>query len=401
MTKLPQPANLLPKKRKPNRSKMAALGVLLSGMALGIPLASAAEFRLWKDNTGKHSIRAELVRTSEQAVILKTDQGKEVTVPLNRLSQADRAYLQELPATPANPPAETGSGAPRYGDANVLLARMGLQVEAQDGSYQNLACSFPLPLEWPEQKIEILQKTASDNVNPRTIRMQTLEDGVQQVRFLVPRLLQGETAEVVFQVKITRQAIRPPENPSRLRFAAKTSSKHRKYLGESPLIETRHPTLRKEAEKLSLDASTSAWEQVRMIRDHTHRVIRYTGVKALKGAVKGLASGGGDCEERTSLFVALCRLKKIPARSIWIPGHAYAEFYLEDENGQGHWFPCESVGQEFGEKGASFIILQKGDRFRDPLKAGLQRYISESAKGSVIRGGGAPLLHPIREIHAE
>lgn len=47
----------------------------------------------------------------------------------------------------------------------------------------------------------------------------------------------------------------------------------------------------------------------------------------------------GDCEEMVLLFVGLCRLSKIPARTVWVHSHDYPEFYLVDKQGKGHWIP--------------------------------------------------------------
>ena len=65
----------------------------------------------------------------------------------------------------------------------------------------------------------------------------------------------------------------------------------------------------------------------------------------IKEARAALDDGYGDCEELTSLFIAMCRINKIPARAVWVPGHCYPEFYLEDEQGNGHWYPCQAAGQ--------------------------------------------------------
>jgi hypothetical protein len=63
----------------------------------------------------------------------------------------------------------------------------------------------------------------------------------------------------------------------------------------------------------------------------------------------------------------MCRAQKVPARTVFLPGHCYAEFYLEDDEGQGHWFPCEVVGErQFGGIHDMRPILQKGDNFKNP-----------------------------------
>jgi thiol-disulfide isomerase/thioredoxin len=72
-----------------------AAGVLLL-VAAG-PSAPAEE-RTWTDDTGKFQVTAELVEVRGNAVVLRSDDGKELSVPLSRLSEADRAYLTALPA---------------------------------------------------------------------------------------------------------------------------------------------------------------------------------------------------------------------------------------------------------------------------------------------------------------
>jgi hypothetical protein len=384
----------------PEEEIMRVFPFLATVAMLGVATSSAtpghAQVRRWTDDTGRFAVEAQLFAHDEENVTLDTASGQRITVPINRLSEGDRAYLASLKGPIEKPTASDRRTVPRYDQPVVLSAELGLEVIARDGPCASLSCGFPLPKDWPEQKITVVDQRHSANVRNLTVR--TLGDGVQQARFLVSNLRRGDSAEVVYTLKIERKRILPPEDTSGFAIPRSPSASIRRYLTESPFIETRHPTVRKEADGLKLAAGQPAWEQVKAIRDHTHAAVKYTGVRALKGAMKALVDGTGDCEERTSVFVALCRLKGVPARSVWIPGHAYAEFYLEDQAGHGYWFPCESLSPAFGEMGNRFIILQKGDNFRDPLKAQPQRYITETAKGSLGRGGAAPVLKPIQRI---
>ena len=71
-----------------------------------------------------------------------------------------------------------------------------------------------------------------------------------------------------------------------------------------------------------------------------------------------------------SLFVALCRAAEIPARIVWVPEFCYAEFYLLDKNGEGHWLPCSPAGAKaFGEMPDTKLMLAKGDNFRPPYES--------------------------------
>lgn len=286
-------------------------------------------------------------------------------------------------------------GSPRLAEATeTIRIRLGMRVVAADGPCLGIRCGFPVPVNWPEQELEIETRTLEGS-----IRGVTLRDlgGVRQARFLVSRLKQGETATLAYTLVAKRRAIEPPQEPSTLRVPSRPDAKLKLFLGPSPKIETAHPTVKEAAAELRFEDGESAWERAAKIHRFTEQRVEYTGVKQLQGALKALQTGGGDCEERTSVFVALCRLHKIPARSVWIPGHAYAEFYLEDRQGRGHWFPAESVGGRFGYMGDGFVILQKGDRFRDPLKRGLQRYLTETAAGNLRPGAAPPRIESIRE----
>jgi hypothetical protein len=52
-----------------------------------------AETRVWTDNTGKFKVSAELVESKNGSVRLRQADGKIVTIPLARLSQADQEFL--------------------------------------------------------------------------------------------------------------------------------------------------------------------------------------------------------------------------------------------------------------------------------------------------------------------
>jgi hypothetical protein len=52
--------------------------------------------RNWKDSTGKFEVAAELVSRTDNAVRLKKTDGRVVTVPIEKLCDADKAYLKEL-----------------------------------------------------------------------------------------------------------------------------------------------------------------------------------------------------------------------------------------------------------------------------------------------------------------
>jgi hypothetical protein len=170
-----------------------------------------------------------------------------------------------------------------------------------------------------------------------------------------------------------------------------------KFTGPSPYIESRHPQIRSLAKEIVAERQ-DAWERVEAMYDWVRANVKYQEGE-LKGALAAMRDGNGDCEELTSLFIALCRANKIPARTVWIPGHCYPEFYLEDTAGNGHWIPCQAAGSRaFGSMPEFRPILQKGDSFRVPEKKDQQRYVAEFCKIKSVRGQQNPQVIFVREI---
>ena len=157
-----------------------------------------------------------------------------------------------------------------------------------------------------------------------------------------------------------------------------SSGKLRTFLGPSPYIESDDPRIREAARQVVAEKPL-AWEQAEAIFDWVRGKVEYRFDRNIKGARQALDDGFGDCEELTSLFVAMCRAVGIPARAVWVPGHCYPEFYLEDEQGQGHWYPCQAAGTRiFGAMPEARPILQKGDNFRAPGSRQALRYVQET-----------------------
>jgi phage/plasmid primase-like uncharacterized protein len=73
---------------------------------------------------------------------------------------------------------------------------------------------------------------------------------------------------------------------------------------------------------------------------------------------------------------------------VWVPDHCYPEFYLQDSQGKGTWFPCQIAGDGhiFGSMDEERPILQKGDNFKVPEEKGPQRYVKQSFKATNAEG---------------
>jgi transglutaminase-like putative cysteine protease len=135
-----------------------------------------------------------------------------------------------------------------------------------------------------------------------------------------------------------------------------------------------------ESASASADGERTDWERIEALYDYVLARVKYQEGDD-KSSVQALQDGVGDCQAISALFVAMCRSEKVPARMMWVDGHQYAEFYLENEAGQGRWYPVESAGtRAFGEMPLARVILQKGDNFRVPERRGERlRYASDYA----------------------
>ena len=281
------------------------------------------------------------------------------------------------------------------GEPRTTKWKVGVIVTAPSGPCRGLFATVPVPTDWPEQKVRIVKEEVSPSV--KNVRYRVLDNGVKQMLMQIPQLKAGETAQALITFEIDKHDILPPKQTDNFMLAPDIPRDIRKYLSASPLIEVRHPKIVALAKQLHRPDAT-AWEQVETIYDTVREKVEYKNGD-LKGAVAALTDGDGDCEELTSLFIAVCRANGIPSRTVWVPGHCYPEFYLQDDKGEGYWFPCQAAGsRDFGGIPDQRPILQKGDNFRVPEVRERQRYVAEFLKGSTGRGATKPQVKWVRQV---
>jgi transglutaminase-like putative cysteine protease len=248
----------------------------------------------------------------------------------------------------------------------------------------------------------------------------------------VPYLQSGATARAVVTCQVTTRTILPPEETASLKIPKRVPSKLRVYTNGSPYIEVKHQKIRSLSREIlkDLPEETTDWEKIEKIYDYVLENVEYVEGPD-KSAIDALRDGQSDCQGRSALFIALCRVNKIPARMVWVHGHVYPEFYLQrseeaefpsslrggDGGGAadaaasgakrtsrrpkdppGDWYPAESAGtRAFGEMPLARTILQKGDNFRIPERDEKLRYASDFTFGLPTPGGGKPKVTYIRE----
>lgn len=265
--------------------------------------------------------------------------------------------------------------------ATTYRYRAGVVVKMGAGSCRSLFGTMPIPSNWPEQQVEIVDQEITPNAEVSYVEL----DGAYHMQVRGRNLAPGDELKAILELDVTRYELTTPEAPLELAAPRRAGRELKPYLGTSPFIEVSNGRVRSAARE-AIGDEKSQWRQAEMIYDWTREHVQYV-EGDLKGAAAALRDGNGDCEELTSVFIAICRKNRIPARTVWVPGHCYPEFYLEDAAGNGRWYPCQAAGDRAFGALLERPILQKGDSFHLPWKRTAVRYAAEhlEVEGATVK----------------
>jgi hypothetical protein len=263
----------------------------------------------------------------------------------------------------------------RLGQPIISKWKVGAVIRAGSSDALNVFMTIPFPNNWPEQTVTIVEENIPldiGNVAPRQ-----LDSGVQQMVVQFPVVRPREIIEVSYHLEIRNRTIAQPADTT---IFVKPKSSHRDakpHLVTSKNVNHQNGKMRKQA-KLLIKDQPNAWAEVEAIYDWTRENIEIE-PSQFHNASLTLKNKSGTNEDKTFLFVALCRSAKIPARIVFAKGLAYAEFMLADETRRHHyWFPCNVSGvRDFGSLSEPRVILQKGDGIKVPEKKQRQKYVAE------------------------
>ena len=293
-----------------------------------------------------------------------------------------------------------GKGGPIFSHPTRVKYRIGLSLEARpNGECNDVFGSVPFPMDFPDQKVRIIEDECTEHVHLRYRDLK--EGGCRQLLVKIRTLYAGEKADAVVTVEVTRFDSAPPEFPYDYLIPKSIPKDIRGYLHESPYIEIGNGKIKK-AVKNAVSEDDKPWRKAENILSFVRNNVKYKEAykeKSVRGAVAAIETGEGDCEDMSALFIAMCRCCGIPARTVRVPEHCWAEFYLEDSGKNGYWFPAEVAGTEpLGYLTDHRIILQKGDAFRVPESPRETcRYVRELFTGKVKQSGADPIHKFIRE----
>jgi transglutaminase-like putative cysteine protease len=163
---------------------------------------------------------------------------------------------------------------------------------------------------------------------------------------------QGDVLEIV-------TASRRPAGPAREDLAA--------YLSPETLIESDDPAIVAESRR-ALEGVTGARQAAERLVRHVHALLVKKPTLSLPSAREVLRARVGDCNEHTTLYVALARAAGLPARIavglVFLHGsffyHAWPEVWIAESPGRGLWVPVDPTLGQFPADVSHLRLLRGG-----------------------------------------
>jgi transglutaminase-like putative cysteine protease len=292
---------------------------------------------------------------------------------------------------------DTDSALLKYVAPKVIEMQIGLRIEPGDGNMVETQAQTVFPMDWPEQKVQILGYSVPSLLN---YTFRDLPGNNRQLLFYSPLIHPGPPIEAIFRLSIEKSHIVGPD-PSEtetLVIPRRSASKLKQFMGTSPYIDPNLGEIKRVVREIDATNPPTVWARIERLYDWVRDNIQYENGE-IKSVQQALKDRTGDCEEMTGIFIALCRAARVPARCVWIPNHCYPEFCLEDAQGEPHWFPCQVAGtRNFGNMPEYLPILQKGDRFKVPERKETQRYLADYLSSKTVTGQRRPKVVFIRNL---
>lgn len=327
-------------------------------LVAGAPVGS-----LWADETIEDTVVAD-----DDTLAAAASQAQQSAIPIPLATGANGKYAVLDPAL-------------ELFDPRTYRLKVIIRIDAPDGAVKNVIATGPIPMDWPEQRVRLI----SQKISPQCkCSEQVLKGQAALLKLHVPQIPKGGSAfvERLYEITRFRTKFAMPGESLKLARAIPPELKDQ-FTGVAPGVEIQSPKMIELAESLrKTSQDAGAWETVKAFWSWTRDNVKFENGD-FRGALFAIENHRGDCEEMSALFVGLCRLSGIPARSVWVEGHDYPEFYLLDPQGKGHWIPAQVVGPPwFGEITEYRPIFQKGDKFYDPLQQTHVRYVPHTVKGA-------------------
>ena len=198
-----------------------------------------------------------------------------------------------------------------YVAPKIIEMLVGVRIVGGDGNMIETSAQTVFPTDWPEQRVELVETNVPGNIN---YAFRDLPGNNRQLLLFAPLITPGQTVEATVKVRIEKSHIVGPPEPASLSLPRRPSTSLRQYLSASPYIDPNDSEIRKVVKQIDAAQPVTAWQRVEMLYDWVRDNISYVN-SDLKRSSKPSATAG-DCEEMTSIFVALCRAARVPARCV-------------------------------------------------------------------------------------
>ena len=182
----------------------------------------------------------------------------------------------------------------------------------------------------PDEIIPVTALAAGVRRDPPSLaRLRVRLSGIGIPTLAGPRQrVSGDTLEIVRET--AAQLATPYRLPSRDTALAR-------WLAPEPLIQSRDPRIAAQA-RLIIERERNPARAAELLTHWVHRNVRREATAGVPSAEKVLESRRGDCNEHSTLYVALARAAGLPARTVagvlYLNGrfyyHAWPEVYLGD-----------------------------------------------------------------------
>ncbi len=323
------------------------------------------------------------VHAQEEKAVSPLEQGSSTVGPLSPDKESQSSPLSDSAAT---------SYGVRIGEARIVRYQIGAKIQTGPGAFTGVTLRLPVPNEWPEQKVSIIEEDLYDRAGDIDYRV--LDAGVRQMLVSIPQVPAQTEANVLITYEVSVRPILAPEQTVGLKKPKKVTKETKFFVGESPLINTREKSLKKLVAEIA-PKDEEPWVDLgtahRWILDHITET-----VSKVQSTDDTLKNKQGCNEDRAALFVAMARAMDVPARLVMVEGGQHAEFCLEDPAGDLHWYPCTFRGSgEFGSLSNPAVVFQKGDNVKEPEAGKRVRLIREHVNG---KGTVAPKVQIIRKV---
>ena len=285
-----------------------------------------------------------------------------------------------------------GTG-PRYGEAKTQKWRFGISMKAKSTATTKMYGYIPVPQGWSEQVITDEQEDFSPDIRVTFEELSGVRVMVVQFAALRP----GQEAKAILTCEIKTQPILAPEDTGGYRIPPRLDKEMQQYLRPTPKI-MMSAKVRAIPKDVGYSKTGTTWTELRKIYDYIAKTYQFDKSCGIYDTDQVLRGKRGNAFGINGLFVAVCRSLGIPARIVWtLPSSCHCEFYLEDGESHGFWFPTDLTQRGmFGKRESTGPIFQRGDSFQPPWdRAQRLHMLNESIRAGAV--GEKPEHKYIRE----